>query len=372
MALFLGDKFIGTNSIGTRIEEKDVNFYDYEGTLVASYTKQEALALTALPPLPDRTSENLTNEGWNWTLAEIKEQLNKMGGKLYVGCTYHTSDDKMYIYVTLYESANTFGLSLQPSTANDVTISWGDGSTDTIGTAELTTVTHTYNISRQTNLVIEVATNNGTYNFSGSVFGNYSKYVNSIKLPSNNKLLQIIGTYNFSSCIFLEKINIPYNVYVNSNYLFENCYSLKCFIFPRTSLRSQNMFYGSRIQICSISPIENFIRARMFQYCYSEVKFAFPYTVTGIERDVISYNYNQKEVRFGPNITSIGSYLLSNSNGQKNTMVAYFFSTTPPTIQATTLGDTLQVIYVPENSVSNYKSATNWSDYASIIVAIPE
>ena len=31
---------------------KDVNFYDYDGTLVASYTLSEAQALTALPNGP--------------------------------------------------------------------------------------------------------------------------------------------------------------------------------------------------------------------------------------------------------------------------------------------------------------------------------
>ena len=40
---------------GVKIESpqlKDVNFYDYDGTLLHSYTAEEAQALSELPPLP--------------------------------------------------------------------------------------------------------------------------------------------------------------------------------------------------------------------------------------------------------------------------------------------------------------------------------
>ena len=46
--------------------------------------------------------------------------------------------------------------------------------------------------------------------------------------------------------------------------------------------------------------------------------------------------------------------------------------TTPPTVRADEFGDsTLQHIYVPAGSVSAYQSASNWSQWASIISAIP-
>ena len=47
-------------------------------------------------------------------------------------------------------------------------------------------------------------------------------------------------------------------------------------------------------------------------------------------------------------------------------------ATTPPTINAQTFGSSLTAIQVPSASVSTYKAAANWSNYASIITAIDE
>lgn len=47
-------------------------------------------------------------------------------------------------------------------------------------------------------------------------------------------------------------------------------------------------------------------------------------------------------------------------------------ATTPPTLFADAFGSTLTAIQVPSASVSAYKAAANWSNYASIITAIDE
>lgn len=68
-----GIKTAGTASGGGAVKpnpDDPVKFWDYDGTLLYSYTDAEALALTSLPPNPSHTG--LTAEGWNWTLAEIK------------------------------------------------------------------------------------------------------------------------------------------------------------------------------------------------------------------------------------------------------------------------------------------------------------
>ena len=61
-----------------------VKFVDYDGTLLHSYGVQAALALEELPELPTRTG--LTNQGWNYTLAQLKTQVQTIG-KAIVGCT---------------------------------------------------------------------------------------------------------------------------------------------------------------------------------------------------------------------------------------------------------------------------------------------
>lgn len=58
------------------VSASDVTFYDYDGTVVASYTLAEAQALTALPDGP--THKGLTFQGWNWTLADINALTRPM------------------------------------------------------------------------------------------------------------------------------------------------------------------------------------------------------------------------------------------------------------------------------------------------------
>ena len=74
---------------GGAVEAKDVNFYDYDGTLLHSYTAAEAQALTVLPELPTR--EGLICQGWNYDLATIKEY----NGAVDVGALYITDDGKI-------------------------------------------------------------------------------------------------------------------------------------------------------------------------------------------------------------------------------------------------------------------------------------
>lgn len=60
------------NGGGKELTRNDVNFFDYDGTLLYAYTWEEAKNLTELPPLP--VHEGLEVREWNYTLEDIKEQ----------------------------------------------------------------------------------------------------------------------------------------------------------------------------------------------------------------------------------------------------------------------------------------------------------
>lgn len=47
-------------------ELKFLNFIDCDGTVLYSYTEEEAQELTSLPPLPVKSG--CTYQSWNWTL----------------------------------------------------------------------------------------------------------------------------------------------------------------------------------------------------------------------------------------------------------------------------------------------------------------
>lgn len=62
----------GGGDTPTELQRNDVNFFDYDGTLLYAYTWDEAKELTELPPLP--THENMEVREWNYTLEDIKMQ----------------------------------------------------------------------------------------------------------------------------------------------------------------------------------------------------------------------------------------------------------------------------------------------------------
>ena len=106
--------------------KKDVNFYDYDGTIVNSYTASEFAELSALPDNP--THEGLTAQGWNWSLADAKNYVASYG-KLEIGQMYVTSDGKTRLYITLTEGRISPVLQLYLNENSELDIDWGDGST---------------------------------------------------------------------------------------------------------------------------------------------------------------------------------------------------------------------------------------------------
>lgn len=71
-----------------------IRFFDYDGTLVASYKSVPS----TLPTVPTHTK--LTNGTWNYTLAQITSQFNAMGA-CDIGANYDTASGKNEIDVTL-------------------------------------------------------------------------------------------------------------------------------------------------------------------------------------------------------------------------------------------------------------------------------
>ncbi len=122
------------------VSVKDVNFYDYDGTLLYSYWLDEALALTELPPLPKR--RGLIAQCWNYTLDDIIERNNKCD----IGCNYVTDDGKTRYYITLKTDVNLdVTVRYYQTKSNGVVVDWGDGSDSVTseGTA-VQTLSHTY------------------------------------------------------------------------------------------------------------------------------------------------------------------------------------------------------------------------------------
>lgn len=159
----------------TSWEWNDVNFYDYEGTILYSYTWDEFVAKNEMPPLPTH-HEGLVCQEWNYTLEEVLEQ----GGRCDVGAIYIPSDGKTHIKIQ-HGGNVEYHISFSASEIGGVTIDWGDGSTTTNSSTSVEYYSHLYN-------------NGGKYDISISVNkGN----INSFAVKSNlGELIQdVIGVY---------------------------------------------------------------------------------------------------------------------------------------------------------------------------------
>lgn len=106
---------------------KDINFYDYDGTLVEAWTLGELQTKTALPTQP--THEGLTADGWNWSLAGLKSLNLPMN----VGALYHPTDNKNHFIIELKEDTlkPAFVGKMNLDNAAVLTVEWGDGTTTT-------------------------------------------------------------------------------------------------------------------------------------------------------------------------------------------------------------------------------------------------
>lgn len=120
------------------IPEKDVNFYDYEGTRIASYTAAEAAALTELPAPPER--EGLVFQGWNYTLDEVRASVHGAD----IGALYTTVDGKTRLYVEIASmERQELYLNLSQTVDGGATVDWGDGTVETL-TGMSSKLQHTY------------------------------------------------------------------------------------------------------------------------------------------------------------------------------------------------------------------------------------
>ena len=218
------------------VGQKDVNFYDYDGTLVASYSLSEAQSLTALPDGP--THDGLVFQGWNWSL----EKINALTRPMNVGATYITYDGKTRLHIRIAaEGRMNVPLYISQTVANGVTIDWGDGSAaETLAGTDSVNTSHTYasigdyviTLDPVDGCTLGFGAGSSSYCVLGSNDNNGSVYRNMLQAVQIGKSVASIGNYAFSSCYSLASITIPNGVTSINGYAFNRCYSLASITIP--------------------------------------------------------------------------------------------------------------------------------------------
>lgn len=353
---------------------KDINFYDYDGILVASYTLEEAHALTALPEAP--IHEGLAFQGWNWSLDKIKALTHPMNA----GAIYITDDGKTRLHIRVSDMLiSNVPLYFSQTVANGVTIDWGDGSdTETLsGTGNVKT-SHQYTATGD--YIISLAVDNGCKLGLGHGNSNYSVMGSSIKkgIKYCNMLLDAyLGNgvtsirYNaFGACSSLTSITIPNSVTIIDHNAFKGCSSLASIVIPDrvTSIGTSAFFNCFCIASIAFPEAITVFGLYSFQMCNNLTSIVIPDNITEITKELFNSCYCLTNIVIPDNVTKIFDGAFRYCYGIEE---YHLKPTTPPTL--TNTNAFLEIpsdckIYVPIGSLEAYKTATNWSSYADYMI----
>lgn len=388
-----------------------VRFIDYDGTIL-----KEQWVLSG----DDATPPNVKNTtyhyffGWNIPYTNIQYDLD-------VAAIRNTIDNNSYIFLsfTIVTDKSPI-LYINKSDASLMTIEWGDGNiTYSYKTGDLN-FPHTY--SDYSDRIIKVSTF-GNYTFgngtsSTTILGNnpykdcliklyLSNYIislnnymcydcNSLLEISMSSNLIIIGDNVFTFAGNIKSLNIPNSVNTIGNEAFYEARSAICITISNnvTSL-GHSTYNATSIKNTNISTSINFIGSGSYINCIflSYIYLPSNITVIGIEAfagcvllkkitiqegvttiysTAFKSCYNLASIILPSTLTSIADLAFQNcSNLQKYV----FYSTTPPSLAATTVFTgivSITKIYVPDESVAAYKTATNWITYANYIYPISQ
>ena len=394
---------------------KDVDFIDYDGRLIYSYTVNEFLALTSLPANP--TNEGLVAQGWNWTLTDAQNFVGKYGA-LVVGQNYTTDDGKTRIYVTIPQpliDANKYlRLHIYLLASSSITVDWGDNTVETISNTGTSgagkTPTHTY--TQSGNYVITISVTGtihlGYYGSNNSIIDNDWKQrvtVNKIEIGNN---VTKFARQPFAELYNLVSISIPTTLTeVDTStdlYMFSRCYHLKGVVFPSGFVgREQKWFNNNELSSLKyISVPKSMTKIQMGTYMRNLRKFTMyhldvPATATNsyiILSDVASLthfvvmgDYQRmgtdmcrasyiKKLFVPETVNYIGATAFVYNSFLEE---IHLLPETPPTLANTNAFNSISsnaVFYVPYSEdhsiLEAYQTATNWSTYASKMQEEPQ
>ena len=411
---------------GGPVSRKQVNFIDYDGTILYSYTKAEITAMTSESDLPANPSHTgLTAQGWNWTLAQIKAQLTAMPeSDVWVGQMYVTSSGNTEIDVSMPACRLEPVLSIAVN--GTIKIDWGDNtSQSTVTGTSLTSrkePRHTYSTPGDYTISISVVSGSfqfycGTnylllrkYNITSytqeMVYANCVRAVrfgtgvtsiydytfyecHSLSYVTIPKSITSILTNAFRGCYSLLSVTIPSGITNISQYEFGTCYKMVCVSIPSsvTSIDGYSIYNCYGISSVTIPNGVTSVGNYGISYCRSLSKLVLPNNLTSIGSNSLCSNHSLSSIII-PNglttigasalydcpavssitipssVTSIGNSAFQNCYGVKE---YHILPTSVPT-GGTNMFSSLPsdcVIYVPTASLNAYKTSSNWSTYAS-------
>lgn len=294
--------------------------WDWEGTKLAAYSREDTLALTELPapetlfPYAGADHELLVFQSWNWSLANIKAWMQAHAGEtLDVGAIYTTTDGVNHSF-------------------------WNSPRLDTAQT-----------ISMQ---------KRGTASVVADAFAGCRSLAH-INLPDGTSLASATNVFN--GCSSLTHINLPDSVRPITGSTFYGCSSLTHINLPGSMTRIDSQAFSgcSSLKFINLPDSTTNIYSYAFKDCYSLTHVRLPDGITTLSGGAFTNCYSLTHVNIPESLTRIdgnvfnGCAVLCDILNGSNATLAHVnaFGGLPENYR----------IYVPRANLSWFETETNWA-----------
>ena len=312
-------------------EIKEVTFFDYDGTVLYSYTTEEFLALTAMPAIVSNTE--MTSQGWNWTFAGAKTWVQKYG-MLSIGQTRVPADNSTRIIINA-EAGKTFKFTMSGTYSG--TVDWGDESTpETLAQNN----THVYMSDEWYTVRIHTITGNHymlTFSDGGymvdevnlgihavdEILTNYGDSLCNVRVFSfSNGITKINGNF-LRRDVHLKSLIHPTSI-TTIGYFDQVYYSLKAISYPEgfvastiitfpkaelITVASSSPGYAQNMHACKYFVIADDLTAfsgnQHYRYLYNLEKLYIPKNVTSIANNYFQDMWKIKKIVIPEHVTEL-------------------------------------------------------------------
>lgn len=281
--------------------EKDVNFYDYDGFRVASYTITEAKELTSLPTPP--THEGLTFQGWNWTLSQLQNYNRKFAN---IGANYMPANGNTVIKIKINNfKEESFAISLRLSGNTSVLISYGDGRSETQSntgsSATNYSISHSYTSNGDYSITFSPSGLNGKFGFANTTSNYYRYYIIKEINIGNNVLLDQSYALAYLNC----KLSLPSTgLSITGTYCFGYSSIPQVNIPPTVTASTGYMFYYFKGEVSFPPTISTLTATYLFTYAnINSVVLPKPSSNASVGNTLLSNTYNMTVLSLPSNFT---------------------------------------------------------------------
>ena len=380
----------------TDIMPKDVTFYDYDGTVLYSYSYDEVDGTGHRfdPPYP--VHKGLTCQGWSNVSVTFPDRIPY--GCKDSGAMYITDDGKTRLYIRIYDYERlTVPLYFTQDIDNGVTIDWGDGSaTETMNGTGNKNTAHTYTaigeyvitlkptekctlkLGRSTSYNIFGASSDKTYRallrkveigknvteILGGTFY-YCHQLESITIPQG---VTAIGSNAFGYCYSLRHITIPDGLKTIGTYAFQYCYGLQSTsLYAHISSIGSYAFYYCTSMSNAFIGMPNAIQGHAFQECFSLRRLTIDASYAVINTYAFRNAYSLTHVVL--NCSTIDTYAFNTCSSLQT--IDFSPCESIPTLANTNAFTSIPTacqMVVPDALYDTWIKATNWTTYASYII----